>query len=98
MKVKLLKNLRKRYEWYFNTDGYPILLDHLTQRVTIYDIEYLCQRRNYRVEDLPTIVKCPLTEWAWRFVKFDILSYYGWSFDHVQYKKALRKLNRKKNK
>ena len=95
MRTKLLKKLRKRYGWYFNNDGFPVLLNHYEKTVTLYDVEYLCERAKYKVEDLPTIIKVPLTEWALRHLKMDILKDYGWEFSRVRYKIASRKLKEK---
>lgn len=95
MKTKLLKKIRKRYEWYFNNDGFPVLIDHYKKSVTLYDVEYCTTRFNYKVEDLPTIVKVPLQEWAIRILKTDILSQYGWNISNVRYKIAVSRLKKK---
>ena len=98
MKVKVLKKLRKRYDWYFNTDGFPVLIDHIKKTVTLYDVEYLCQRNNYKVEDLPTLVKVEHTEWALRVMKWDLLQEWGWNISRVRYRIATRKLKNKQPK
>lgn len=95
MKTKLLKKIRKRYEWYFNNDGFPVLIDHDKKSVTLYDVEYCTTRFNYKVEDLPTIVKVPLQEWAIRILKTDILGQYGWNISNVRYKIAVSRLKKK---
>lgn len=95
MKTKLLKKIRKRYEWYFNNDGFPVLIDHYKKSVTLYDVEYCTTRFNYKVEDLPTIVKVPLQEWAIRILKTDILGQYGWNISNVRYKIAVSRLKQK---
>ena len=98
MRTKLLKKLRKRYVWYFNTNLFPVLIDHNKQKVLVYDVEYLCRRFNYKVEDLSTLITVEHQEWALRVMKLDILSEYGWSMSHVIYKMALRKLKKKEGK
>jgi hypothetical protein len=98
MRTKLLKKLHKTYDWYFNNDGFPLLINHYKKSVTLYDVEYLCQRMNYKVEDLPTLVQVPHTEWALRMMKLDILQEYGWEMSRVRYKIATRRLKQKRNK
>jgi len=95
MKTKLLKKLHKRYSWYFNSSKFPVLIDHDKQIATVYDTEYCCSLAKYKVEDLPTLVKVPLDEWALRAMKFDILQKYGWSITKVYYKLAVNKLKSK---
>jgi hypothetical protein len=95
MKTKLLKKIRKRYEWYFNNDGFPVLIDHYKKIVTLYDVEYCTTRLGYKVDDLPTIVKVPLQEWAIRILKIDILGQYGWNINNVRYKIAVSRLKQK---
>ena len=95
MKTKLLKKLRKKYDWYFNADGFPVLINHIKKAVTLYDVEYLCQRMNYKVEDLPTLVRVEHTEWALRNMKRDILQEYGWDMSRVRYKIAIKRLKNK---
>lgn len=41
MKTKLLKKIRKRYEWRINQHGNPVLIDKWKQDVTVIDDEYL---------------------------------------------------------
>jgi hypothetical protein len=51
MKVKLLKKLRKRYSWYINTDGDPVLINHRTRSVTLFDIKYCAELYKMSVEE-----------------------------------------------
>jgi len=95
MRTKLLKKIRKRYEWYFNNDGYPVLIDHYKKLVTLYDVEYCAKRYGYKVEDLPILIKVPLQEWAIRILKTDILGEYGWTIGKVRYKIAVSRLKQK---
>jgi len=88
MKVKLLKKLRKRYNWYFNDDGFPVLIDHYNKNITIYDLEYLTHKLKYTIQDLEAKVKVSHTEWALRWLKTDILKDYGWSVHKSFYRKA----------
>lgn len=95
MKVKLLKKLRKRYNWYFNKDKFPILIDHLREKATVYDLDYLMNRFDYSLEKVKENVKVDHTEWALRWLKTDILGYYGWSMSRINYRLANRKFKKK---
>ena len=95
MKVKLLKKLRKRYNWYFNKDNFPVLIDHKEETVDIYDLESIMNRVNYSLEDVEAKVKVSHPEWALRFLKKDILGSFGWSLDKIRYKHSYKKYKRK---
>lgn len=98
MKVKLLKKLRKRYEWYFKEDGFPVLLDHYEKKATLYDLEYMRHLYKYSLEDVEKNVEVPHQVWALRRLKMDIMGEYGYSMDSCIYKYALRKMKAKKRK
>jgi hypothetical protein len=98
MKIKLLKKLRKKYNWYFNKDKFPVLINHIRKTVIVYDLEYLTQRNNYTLEDVEAKVKVDHTEWAIRHLKGDILDCYGWNMSEVRYKLAYKKYKRKLTK
>jgi hypothetical protein len=95
MKTKLLRKLKKRYNWYFNKDNFPVLIDHYKKHVTLYDFEYMCAKFKYSLKDVKEKVQVPHTEWALRKMKLDILSDYGYQIDRVRYKKATRNYNKK---
>lgn len=98
MKVKLLKKLKKRHEWYFNKEGFPVLIDHYERKATVYDLEYMRQRYSYSLEDVEKNVVVPHQVWALRRLKMDIMGEYGYSMDYCIYKYALRRLKAKKRK
>lgn len=95
MKTKLLKKLHKRYSWYFNKEGFPVLLNHKKERVILYDIEYCMNLNNYTPEDVLVKIKVPYQEWALRIMKRDILTSFGWDIERVRYKIAKNKLKSK---
>ena len=43
MNIHYLKKIRKRYEWYFNPQGFPVLLDKKLRTVQVYNVEYVLQ-------------------------------------------------------
>jgi hypothetical protein len=91
MKVKLLKKIKARYNWYFNKDSFPVLIDHKEKRVTIYDLEYMCEYYKYSLEDVKEKVKVPHTEWALRRMKLDLLFEHGYQMNRSIYRIATRK-------
>ena len=91
MKVKLLKKLRKRYNWYFNKDKFPVLIDHYKKKCIIYDLQYVSALNKYTLEDVQQKVKVSHDEWALRHLKTDILGKYGWDINKVHYEIAVRR-------
>lgn len=89
MKIKLLKKLRKRYNWYFRSDNFPVLIDHYNKSIRVYDVEYLTERLKLTLEDVEKQVKVSHDEWAMRWLKTDILGKYGWSMGKVFYKSSV---------
>ena len=96
MKTKLLRKIRKRYQWYFNKDGYPVLLDMMEETAKLYDLEYCVSFHKYKMEDLPNLIKVSYTEWALRHLKMDILSQHGWSMKRVNFRLASRHLKQRR--
>ena len=90
MKIKLLKKIRKRYNWYFNKEKYPVLIDHKKKIAKVYDLEYCCKVEDIEVKSVQIFIGCKKTEWALRIMKRDILSQYGWKISRVLYKQANR--------
>jgi hypothetical protein len=95
MKVKLLKKLRKRYDWYFNKNKFPVLIDHKKRSVTIYDLDYLMNRLSYTEESIKQRVQVEHDEWALRWLKTDLLKDYGWDIKRTWYRQAVTKLKHK---
>jgi hypothetical protein len=98
MKVKLLKKLRKRYNWYFNNDNFPVLIDHYKKSVRIYDLEYVSALNRYTLDDVKQKVKVSHDEWVLRCLKTDILGKYGWNIQNSFYKKAVKRYKAKLTK
>lgn len=96
MKVKLLRKVRKRFEWYFNRSGYPILIDKKRKHATVYDLDYCLRRSGYKEEQLPLKVTIKHAEWALRYMKADALYPFGITWDKIFYHNAMKNLNRLK--
>lgn len=88
MKTKLLKKVRKKYGYYFNQNGYPILVNHLLKQVEVINPEYCAKKAGYEVKNLSDTIEVPLNEWCWRFLKSEMLGEYGWNMTRSFYKKA----------
>jgi hypothetical protein len=98
MNIKLLKKIRKRYDWYFNKEKYPVLICHNTKEVISIDFEYCTYISNYTLEDVKQKVKIDYTEWALRLMKVRILKNYGITYNNLLYHRINRSLNNKKKK
>jgi len=97
MKVKLLKKIHKRYNWYFNANKEPVLIDHLKKHVIIYDFDYVKKQNQYTDEDIVKKVEVSHEEWCYRNFKWDILKSFGltWKRERHNYKIAIRKYQKK---
>lgn len=95
MKTKLLKKIRKRYNWYFNKEGFPILIDNYRLEATIIDLNYCMIFHNIKAHELDSLIRCSHQEWALRTLKIKILSNYGYTLNGAIYKKALKKYREK---
>ena len=98
MKVKLLKKIRKKYNWYFNKEGFPVLINHDKQTATVYNLELACLITNTKIEEVAIKIEVAPTIWCLRLMKRDILGIYGYSFDKSVYKIAIRNYKRKLTK
>jgi len=103
MKTKLLKKIRKRFNWYFNVNGFPVLIDHYYKKVTVYDLEFCMNYNKYSLEDVEAKVKCSHNEWALRHMKqkvFNSIGYNHYDYTSSIYKLAIKRYNKKlvKNK
>lgn len=98
MKTKLLKKIKKRYNWYFNKENYPVLIDHYTKLVTVYSVEYCAKRNNYTLEQIDELIECGKEEWCLRIMKRDLLERYGWTLNKSVYRLACKNLKNKQIK
>jgi tetrahydromethanopterin S-methyltransferase subunit G len=98
MKIKLLKKIRKRYDWYFNTEKYPVLICHNIKDVINMDLEYCRKRMKFTLEEVKEKVKCDYTEWALRIMKEDIFRDYGISYSNLLYHKINKAFKNKQKK
>lgn len=96
MKTKLLKKLKKRFDWYFNQNKYPVLIDKKNKSVVVYNLEFCLNKTGYSFSEYETKVEVSRDEWALRIFKRDLLKTYGWTVNKSFYNKALTKLKSKK--
>jgi len=97
MKVKLLKKIHKRYNWYFNANKEPVLIDHLEKDVTVYNFDYVREQCKYTLEDVEKRVQVSHEEWCYRWFKTDVLKTFGitWKRERNNYKIATKKYQKK---
>lgn len=96
MKTKLLRKIRKRFDWYINSKGFPVLLDKAKKSVVVIDVPYLKDFFDMSDKDVTEQVEVRLEEWAWRNLKNKILQPFGYNMGNFYYKIAVRK-SRTKN-
>ena len=98
MKAKLLKKIRKRFNWYINKEGFPVLIDHLKKEAEIINVEFCKQHYNYQQHDIEALIEVPLREWAWRTIKDIMLKQFGYKYINHWYNLATKREKRGKNK
>lgn len=99
MNIKLLKKIRKRWDWYINTNEYPVLIDHLKKTANVIDIEYALNWKDCKTLEEVHLEVSP-QEWCWRIMKDTMLKPYNLGYNSWIYKTAVRRSkvkNRNKN-
>ncbi len=95
MRTKLLKKLKKKYDWYFNKEGFPVLIQHKIEHAEVIDLEYCL---NYYNVDKDVKLEISQQEWALRCLKNKILGPYGYHYTRSNYRLAQRNLKRNQPK
>jgi hypothetical protein len=95
MKVKLLKKLRKKYSWYFNNEKCPVLINHKTKNVIVFNLKYCMKPINYTLEDVEKTVEIDHKLWFFRVFKKHLLGKYGWTVDKNTYRIAVLRFKQK---
>jgi hypothetical protein len=97
MKVKLLKKIRKRFDWYIRElDGIPILLDLKSNRVIVFDNELLLTlynaTRKVSCEEVTMLdkLKIPLEKHRWQQFRNYIFTPFGYDLEALLFKEAKR--------
>jgi len=91
MKVKLLKKIRKRFNWYIGKTGFPVLIDHLKRCAIIIDVDFLKEQTDYSDEDVKNKVTISMEDWAWNYLHNLILKPYGYSLKDIRYNIAIKR-------
>lgn len=88
MKVKLLKKIRKRFDYLTRTsnDGF-ILVDK-----KLKTLDYITEK--YYEKDFKTI-EVPKPEYLFRIMKGKMLSKFGYTFQDIMFKSAMRRVENK---
>lgn len=91
MKVKLLKKIRRRYDWYINTKGNPVLYNKLTENYLVIDEEYY--KKKFGQDSLLHLVIGEGGIWSTKTVLFNyMLDLMFRTFGHSYGKKTDRRM------
>lgn len=98
MQVKLLKKVRKRYNWYLNSNGFPVLMDHRKKEVTVIDLEYYRTYFKYEtIQEVKEAIQVPEQTVCWRLLLTIMLKDFGYTIGNRWYRIAMNKSKRHKN-
>jgi hypothetical protein len=98
MKTKLLRKVRKRYGWYLNKSGFPVLLDHSKKEVSIIDLDFYKTYFKYEsIQDVRDSIQVSEQEVCWRLLLTIMLETYGFSYSSRWYRIAVNKSKKHKN-
>ncbi len=71
MKVKLLKKIRRRYDWYINKAGNPVLFDKYKVKVLVIDEDFY--KELYPVKTEPLTDEPIEGKWSKNTVLFNVM-------------------------
>lgn len=93
MKVKLLKKIRKRFDWYLRkADKVPIVLDLKEKSHYIFTDETLVVTGKYKDEEsMWKSMEIPIEEFRWRMAKDFMYRKFGYKIGDALFNQATRK-------
>ena len=93
MKAKLLKRIRKRFDYYFNKDGEPILIDLSKKEYILINMVFYRQYGNFNsIEDArKSITLSNEKEVLWRLLKDTMLRPFGYKYGNLRFNYARRR-------
>lgn len=97
MKTKLLKKIRKRFIWYINSEGFPVIIDKKEKSFGTINLTSLKKYYNYTDDSWKDEIEIDIKEWAWRNLKQRMLKPFGFNITQIWYNKAIR-LSRKRDR
>jgi hypothetical protein len=90
VKTKLLRKLRKRFGYYFNIHGWPVLVDHTLQKVFIINQDDVMDHAQVKnMAEYMERIEVDMKTYSWRLLK----THMGKAFhvdllQHTMYKQA----------
>ena len=101
MKTKLLKKIRKRFDYYWNSKRTLVIIDYIAQKVVIINKDFLKDERFFTEENFKAIEDYQ-SEYLRRVGINYMTSKFGvsWDASKIMYKKAIRVITqlKKQNK
>lgn len=101
MKVKLLKKIRKRFDWYIDKNGVPILIDKKKKISTRINVNWCKEYLNYTDKDVAEKINVSMEEWCWRWLKTRMLQPFGYNWAEIRdkqiFNRTIRFAKKRKN-
>jgi len=94
MKVKLLKKIRKKYGWFINKYGFPVLVNHQKKTANVIDESYYKDYFGMKQSEEIMDLKVSIYLVCYRLMKTIMMKEFGYSFEHINYTRA-KNLSRK---
>ena len=100
MKVKLLKKIRKRFDWYIRkSDQVPIVLDLKEKTHYIFTDDLLVTLTKYEnAELMRKSIEISIDEYRWRLAKDFMYKKFGYKIGDAIFRQARRRRVNYKNK
>jgi hypothetical protein len=102
MKIKILKKIRKRFDWYINSEGWPIVLDMVFERPTVFTPNKQDSIKD-QIEKYALNAELYLEpkEFAWLLAKEYMINNSGFSYQKIinryKFRHGLKRLKKGKN-
>jgi hypothetical protein len=92
MKVKLLKKIRKRFDWYLRkTDKVPVVLDLREKTLYMFTNETIVVTGKYKDEEsMLKSIEIPMEEFRWRMAKDFMYKNFGYKIADALFREAIR--------
>lgn len=99
MKARLLKKIRFRFDWYFKSNGDPVLIDHVDHSNTVINVEYAIGYASCQDQDhlLRTLGSLSIDEYIRRILMQRLLLPFGIAYGPNVFYRRTRKWWCKKN-
>jgi len=92
MKTKLLKKIRKRFDWYITPGGNYVIIDKKLEKTHLLDLKKALNYADFKKEDLGVSEDT----FIWRITKEIMTIPFGYKFEDIFFKRSVQKFNKTK--